>query len=352
MSKLSQDVLMAMKDLTSAIRGTLYPEDVERRRTVQNDSGKIPNLFETSNYRGKQFQHGCSGWIESVRIWIVNEGTTAEDVILGFAAYPTGTEEFTITISCVPGKGWREADVRQQWNVYSCFVYVKSLGSNCSVGYDTEDEYPDDYYPDSYSSDDSGVSWAQEAQRRYYIRLAIGQPATLLHIGGHVSIKEVEKYITVAITSELGQYLGIPVPTTITNDPQTYSATYIDPYETHTVFDLNPWHATQPRVILWFFLEVRFAALNLDYPFLHYNENLFFELDDGAGNTIDTYETKKETSLRDVGSGVATLHLRDKWVIAQPYYIAANSRLRLRITNYTFARLDQVNPKIFYIPVS
>jgi len=335
----------------------------EYRFVIQNQGATptLPAFFDATNFRSKFFHRGCHGWIESIELFIRNAGV-AQNVTIGISNFPGATEDSNYTALAPPGDNWVSFIVQIQWNYDALFLYVRAHGANTSLAWDvctSSSQLPDAYYSTTgliagpYTRDFTAID-PTTPNRRYHIRVYVSQSVGDVPVTGFVNIKEIDDFITVAIANELGQFVGIPVPTTLATDPQTYDTgvAYIDPYSTHTIFDLNPWHATEPRVILWLFLEVRFAAVNLDYPFLHYNENIFFELDDGVGNTIDTRETKKETSLSEVPTGTLTLYFRDKWEIVYPYYVTAATRVRLQLTNYTFARMNLINATIFYIPIT
>jgi len=137
---------------------TVYTEG---RRPLWNDAGSTDD-FDTTIRVGKFFPRGARGFLGSIKAYLKNTGTAPSDAKFYIGLYPGAPRLYEVTITQDAGTtGWASKKLNTWWNYDSLFIWLKSLGPNLSLGYDTGEPY------DSFAYDSATAKWEAETKRRY-----------------------------------------------------------------------------------------------------------------------------------------------------------------------------------------
>jgi hypothetical protein len=175
-------------DLIDTYLDRISRRRVEMRLIMKNDGGESSPTDFTSSKEGKLF-FGLTGFIESIDVYCKNTAGSAGNIMLGLTAYVGGALEndVTLTVPANTPEGWQNVKARLPWNFDRLFIYLKSVASGCSVGYDGEGE------ADSYGYDSATGKWYAET-RRLYIRVNMTSLIPFQRIGGHVVVQDIERH--------------------------------------------------------------------------------------------------------------------------------------------------------------
>lgn len=149
------------------IKVLLRRDYLDRRATLKNDenpeapASPAASLTGTA-YKGKFFPRGCRGIIESLSIYCKRTGTGT--LTLSLSPFPSLGPLASVTVTPGSDWGWSSVNYRKMWSYDSLFIWVSSIGSDVSYGYDEAGD------PDGYGSDSEQTEWTAE-NRRYSIRV-------------------------------------------------------------------------------------------------------------------------------------------------------------------------------------